>query len=162
MDRYICDVLIRYAHLSIKKPQLSPHKHQDIVYGTQTQYATKVDDSPPLNAKGIRRVQGIVGSLLYIGRAVNNKLLVGLSAIRSQQANVTKATAEAIDQLLNYIATYLNDSITYRASDMVLCAHSDAAYLKIQKHAVRQVPTYSSQKITQYPESMGRSSPLLK
>jgi hypothetical protein len=31
--------------------------------------------------------------------------------------------------LLNYVATYPNDGIVYRASDMVLCAHADAGYL---------------------------------
>jgi hypothetical protein len=31
--------------------------------------------------------------------------------------------------LLNYVATYPNDGIDYRASDMVLCAHADAGYL---------------------------------
>jgi hypothetical protein len=31
--------------------------------------------------------------------------------------------------LLNYAATYPNDGIVYRASDVVLFAHSDAGYL---------------------------------
>jgi hypothetical protein len=31
--------------------------------------------------------------------------------------------------LLNYISTYPNDGIVYRASDMVLCLHADAGYL---------------------------------
>jgi hypothetical protein len=31
--------------------------------------------------------------------------------------------------LLNYVATYPNDGIVYRASDMVLCTHADAGYL---------------------------------
>ena len=30
--------------------------------------------------------------------------------------------------LLDYCATYPNDGITYRASDMVLCGHSDAGF----------------------------------
>ena len=40
--------------------------------------------SKPLNEKGIKRIQGIVGALLYVGRAVNNKLLVALSEIGAQ------------------------------------------------------------------------------
>jgi hypothetical protein len=31
--------------------------------------------------------------------------------------------------LLNYVATYPNNGIVYRASDMVLCAHADVSYL---------------------------------
>ena len=65
--------------------------------------------SKPLNEKGIKRIQGIVGDLIYVGRAVNNKLLVALSAIGSQQAAATDETAEAIEQLLDYVATYPND-----------------------------------------------------
>ena len=63
------------------------------------------NNSPPLNEKGINRIQGIVGDLLYLGRAVNNKLLVDLSAIGAQQAAATEETAAAIEQLLDYVPT---------------------------------------------------------
>ena len=55
--------------------------------------------------------------------------MVPLSAIHSQQAAATVNTDVAVDQLVEYIATYLNDIITYRVSDMILAAHSDASYL---------------------------------
>ena len=105
MDDYIQDVLCRYGHHTHKKPQLPLHKHCPIVYGAKTQYATEDKQSPPLDDKGVRRVQGIVGSLLYIARAVNNKLLVGLRAIGSQYANATESASEAIDQILDYVST---------------------------------------------------------
>ena len=38
-------------------------------------------------------------------------------------------TAAAVDQLLDHIATYPHDGITYRESDKILTAHSDASYL---------------------------------
>ena len=44
---------------------------------------------PPLNEKVIKRIQGNVGVLLYVGSAVNNKLLVALSTIGAQQAAAT-------------------------------------------------------------------------
>ena len=46
--------------------------------------APDVDTSNPLDAKGIKRVQQIVGSLLCYARAVDNKLLVALTAIGTQ------------------------------------------------------------------------------
>ena len=55
--------------------------------------------------------------------------MVALSAIGSQQVASTVDTAAAVDQLLDYVATYPHNDITYRASDMVLAAHSDASYL---------------------------------
>ena len=64
-----------------------------------------------------------------MGRAFNNKLLVALSAIGDQQAAATEDTAEAIEQLLDYVATYPNDGILLRKSDMILAAHADAGFL---------------------------------
>ena len=88
-----------------------------------------IDTSPPLNEKGIKRVQGTVGALLYVGRAVNIKLLVALSAIGAKQAAATEDTAAEIEQLLDYVATYPNDGILFRKSDMILAAHADAVFL---------------------------------
>ena len=87
------------------------------------------DTTLPLNEKGIKRIQGIVGALLYVGRSVNNKLLVALSAIGDQQSAATEDTAAAIDKLLDYVATYPNDGILFRKSDMVLEAHAYSGFL---------------------------------
>ena len=77
----------------------------------------------------MKRSQGIIGSLLYYARAVDNKLLTTLSTLSSQQAKATKNTAKAVHQLLDYVATYPNDGITYQASTMTLATHSDASFL---------------------------------
>ena len=50
------------------------------------------------------------------------------SELYQQQATATKATNNAIHQILDYVATYPAYGITFRASDMVLSAHSNAAY----------------------------------
>ena len=42
-------------------------------------------------------------------------------------------TSEAIDQIIDYVATYPNNGITYRASNTVLCGNSDAAYINDTK-----------------------------
>ena len=63
---------------------------------------------------------------VYVGRAVNNKILVALSAIGALQASATEDTAAAIEQLLDYVATYPSDVILFRKSDMILAAHADA------------------------------------
>ncbi len=82
-----------------------------------------------LDAPRKHRVQEIVGSLLYYPRAVDNKLLVALSAIASRQAQATVATEQAVHHLLDYVATYPNNGIVYWASKMILCAHADAGHL---------------------------------
>eukprot|EP00804_Cyclotella_cryptica_P028768 CCRYP_018720-RA/>CCRYP_018720-RA protein AED:0.37 eAED:0.37 QI:0/0/0/1/0/0.25/4/0/1148 len=129
MDTYISALLLKYDHPRPRKPQHAPHKHREIIYGAKEQLLPDNDTSPPIDAAGIKRIQGIVGSLLYYARAVDNKLLVALSTISSQQTAATQNTAAAVHQLLDYVATYPNDGITYRASSMILAAHSDASYL---------------------------------
>ena len=59
---------------------------------------------------------------------MDNKLLVSLSAIGSQQASTTQRTNDAINQIIDYCATYPADGILYCSSDMVLCAHSEAGF----------------------------------
>ena len=66
--------------------------------------------------------------LLYYAWEVHNRLLVGLSAIGAQQLSATEQTTAAIDQILDHVSTYPNDGITYRSSDMILAAHSDAEF----------------------------------
>ena len=60
--------------------------------------------------------------------AIDNKLLVTLNYIGTQQASATEATNEAVNQMLDYLATYPYDGIVYRASDMILVAHSDSGF----------------------------------
>ena len=72
-----------------KKTQYSPHKHQPIDYGSKQQIFQPKDTTPPLDDKFIKRFQGIFGTLMYVGKAVNNNLLVELSAIGSHQAAET-------------------------------------------------------------------------
>ena len=102
MDGYISKVLLKYGHPSPKKPQLSPHKHREVIYGAKEQLTPEDDTTPPLDSQGTKRVQGIVGSLLYYAQSVDNKLLVGLSAIESQQAAATQRANEAINKILDY------------------------------------------------------------
>ena len=68
-------------------------------------------------------------ALLYVGRAVNNKLLVALNEIGAKQVAETEEIAVAIEKILDYVATYPNDGILFRNSDMILAAHADAGFL---------------------------------
>ena len=88
-----------------------------------------MDASELLDEHRKRQIQEIVGSLLYYAQAVDNKLLVALSAIAARQSCATVATEQAVHLLLDYVATYPADGIVYRSSDMILCAHADAGFL---------------------------------
>ena len=90
MEGYIDDVLAKYGHPEPQNQRLYSHKHFSINYGAKQQMAHTEDDSPALDGKGVKRIQGIVGSLIYVGQYVNNKLLVELIAIGSQKAKPTE------------------------------------------------------------------------
>ena len=104
------------------------HIHIEIHYGANVQLTHKEDVSPKMYKTGILRVQSIVGAALFNGRAVDNKILVAINSIGTQQALATEATNDAVHQLLDYLATYPDDGILYQASDMILAAHSDAGF----------------------------------
>ena len=73
----------------------------------------ELDTSPRLDRTGIKQVQGIIGLLLYYAWAVDNKLLMTLSAIGAHQAAATENTHTEVNKLLNYVATYPSDGTTY-------------------------------------------------
>ena len=112
-----------------KKPQYLPQKYHSINYGAKQQIVQPTDTSQFLYDKGSKRVQGIFGALLYVGRAFNHKLLVALHAIISQQAAATEETADAIGKIIDYVATYPDNGIFFRKSDTILVAHADAGFI---------------------------------
>jgi hypothetical protein len=122
-------LLLKYKHPQPTKPWLSPYKCLPIAYGAKLHITPDLDASELLDANRKCCVQEIVGSLLYYAQVVNNKLLMVLSAIAARQANATVTTEQAVNLLLDYVATYPNDGIVYCASDMILCAHADAGFL---------------------------------
>ena len=102
------DLRNKYQNMNPKK-KYSPHKNCPIDYGATQQKMQPTYTSALLNGKGIKRIQGIVRALIYVGRDVNNKLLVALSPIGAKQAATTEDTAAAIEKLIDYVATYPND-----------------------------------------------------
>ena len=69
--------------------------------------------------------QAVAGTLLYYAQAFDPTILPSLSAIATQQAKPMQAAMETIKQLLDYCATQEEAIITYAASKMIFCVHSD-------------------------------------
>ncbi len=137
MQTYIDTLLLTLDWPKRRKRQLSPFIATPIAYGQKMRLTPEDDTSAPLSAERLLRVQKIIGSLLYYTRAVDNKLLVALNAIAARQSKATIHTEQLVHTLLDYVATYPNDGIVYRASNMVLCAHADARYLNETKSRSR-------------------------
>ena len=137
IKNYIKNLLLKWGHTIPPKPQHAPFFHTPINYGSKQQFSNSPDASPKLDNTGIKRVQAIVGALLYYGCAVDNKLLIDISKPGSTQAEAIEITNTDLSQLLDYLSTYPDDGILYRSSAMILAAHSDAAYLNISRACSR-------------------------
>jgi hypothetical protein len=79
MPGYINKVLKKYQHPMPIAPQDAPHALA-LQYGANVQ-RVKTDTASPLSPAELKRVQDIVGTLLYYARAVDPMLLAALSAI---------------------------------------------------------------------------------
>ena len=133
MPEYINKALQRFAHPLPTRPQHSPHAWTKPQYGAVTQLTAPLDTSPALGKDRIKRLQQIVGVLLYYARAIDASMLVALGTIASTQSKATEMTERAAHQLLDYAATHPDATVRYTASDMVLHIHSDASYLSAPK-----------------------------
>ena len=131
MPGYIPKLLDKLKHLQPSLPQYSPNPAPHITYGTKVQLAKEVDKSPPLDEQGIKLIQSIIGATLYIARILEMTLLVTCNDIGIQQTKSTMNTLNLTAWMLDYMATYPNPSITFKASDMILWVSSDSSYLSV-------------------------------
>eukprot|EP00804_Cyclotella_cryptica_P019753 CCRYP_009658-RA/>CCRYP_009658-RA protein AED:0.44 eAED:0.44 QI:0/0/0/1/0/0/2/0/258 len=92
MPRCIDKVLQRFQHPVPSSPQNGPYKPYPKKYGAAAQDPIPTDASAPLDSNGQKLIQQIVGALLYYARAVDNTILLSLSAIASEQAHPTQLT----------------------------------------------------------------------
>ena len=133
MPQYIQEVLTKFKHPPPNKPENAPHKAVTIDYGRKVQLTEAPTTAAPLSKDNVKKLQQIIGSILYYARAVDNTMLMTLSTLASAQATATEDTAKALAQFLNYCYTHPEATIRYLASDMILHVHSDASYLSEPK-----------------------------
>jgi hypothetical protein len=85
----------------------------------------------------IKQVQKVVGSILYYARVIDITLLMTLSTIASKQITGTECTIEKAWQILENLATHLNATMHFQASNMIMNTHSNASYLSEPKFCSR-------------------------
>jgi hypothetical protein len=132
MPGYIARALTRFQHTVPTQPQHAPHAWNAPTYGAKQQF-TAHDETPALDLTNTRRIQEVLGTLLYYARAVDSTMLVAIGTLATQQAAPTVATMRAVTHLLNYCATHPEATIRYHASEMILHVESDASYLSESK-----------------------------
>ena len=129
MPGYVDHALHKFQHPTPKKPQDSPYPATVKQYGVKVQLTDPIDTSVRLPPHEIKRLQQIIGTFLFYGRALDPTLLTALSELSSAQATATDATKRACQQFLDYCASHPDGAIRYQASDMILKLHSDSSYL---------------------------------
>ena len=122
-----------HGHPKIKPTHTFPQK-----YGATQQYSKQQYESPLLEKSGNKFIEEVCDTLLYYARAVDCTMLAVLGSIATQQEIPTANTMRKIKQLLDYAATHPDAAVTYRSSNMVLAAHSDASYLSETKSRSRK------------------------
>ena len=93
------------------------------------QYPIPSDKTAPLSPEQIKRVQDIISTFIWYGRACDPTLTASLSAIAYRQSKGTEAFLAVSHQLLDYLATHPGNAIRYHASDIILVFDTDASYL---------------------------------
>ena len=129
MPGYVEKQLIKYNHPKPKKPQHCPREANPTKYGSKTQEALPVDDSPTIHEKGPKLIQQIVSSFLYYCRATDPTIPHALSELSSQQLKLSENSMKRCRQFMDYMLTHSDANIHYYTLDMILNVHSDASYL---------------------------------
>ncbi len=94
MPGYIKKKLQQYSHIASKRVQNCPYTPAPKQFGSEAQAPLPRDLLPKLDSVGIKKVQKIVGSILYYARAVDMTVLMALSTIPADQTIATAQTLE--------------------------------------------------------------------
>ena len=129
MPQYVAKALSKYNHPTPLRPQYAPHCWTQPAYGQKVQLAPQSDTTALLDTKDKRRIQSVVGTFLFYGRAVEPTVLTALNDIATVQSQPTTDTFKKTQMLLDYLATYPRAKLRFYAGDMKLHIESDAAYL---------------------------------
>ncbi len=90
MPGYMKKKMQEYGHIMPKKIQACPYLPEPKKFGTEAQSPLPPNATPKLDAKGIKQVQKIVGSILYYAQAVDMTVLMALSSIAVEQMTATE------------------------------------------------------------------------
>jgi hypothetical protein len=129
MPSYIKKKLQEYKHIMPKTFQTCPYLPEPKKICTEAQAPLPPNSTPKLDAKGIKHVQKIVGSILYYAQAINMMVLMALSSIAVEQAMAMGKTMVRCSQLLDSLLGHSDAKVRFHASDMILNIHLDASYL---------------------------------
>lgn len=133
MPGYIQAMLHKYQHPKPARPQHAPSYSPPPQFDKTLQAPIPPNEGSSLSGQQSKRIQQIVGTLLFYAQAVQPTILVALNNIALQQALCTTTTQKAVNHLLDYCWTHQEATIQYKGSKMMLHVDSNASYLSLPK-----------------------------
>eukprot|EP00957_Ditylum_brightwellii_P055343 4194482-Ditylum_brightwellii.AAC.1 len=131
MPGFVTKSLKKFKRATPVKPQYALHKWNQPKYRQNVQYAPSPDTSDVLGKKDTSKIQAIVGTFLYYGRAIDGTILPTINEISLDKVKPTISTAKQSTMLMDYLATHPNVVLHFFAGNMQLHIDSDAAYFII-------------------------------
>ena len=128
MPSYVAHGLKRFDPNNNIKACESPMIYQKPIYGQKGDRIAFEDNSPLLDATGIKFVQSVNGFFQYYGIALDHTYQPACQQIAQSSANPTQRTLEQVHRLLGYAKRYPCNKIVFKASDMILHFHADASH----------------------------------
>ena len=128
--------LLRFQHPPPTCPQDSPYPWTPPKYGQRVQFAPVAlpPNASKLSPAQLLRLQEIVGVFRFPAEAVDSTLLMPVSALSTDCNNVPHPELHRrTKHFLDYVASHPDATLKFRASDMILWAHTDASYLSEPK-----------------------------
>ena len=132
MNGYVKGALQKIGHKIPIKPQHQLYPDPEHTYGADAHKMKPLDTSPALSKERVKIIECTIGKFLCYARGVYNMCLVSLIKM-STRNYPTEQYEKNLHQLLYYTATNPNSVVIFHASDMILRADTDAAYLNKPK-----------------------------
>ena len=133
MKDYVRRALAKFKHVPSKKLQYSPHPWHTPVYGRKAaQQPTDPSAAPLLDKFGTHRIQAIYGTFLYYSE-IDPCIKTALNGIATKQSAPTEDNNQKVQIIMDYLHQYLDCTLRYYASDMILICEADSAHLVLPK-----------------------------
>mmetsp|Transcript_26336 Transcript_26336/g.37409 ORF Transcript_26336/g.37409 Transcript_26336/m.37409 type:complete len:201 (-) Transcript_26336:56-658(-) len=124
-------------------------RHNVPQYRAKIQYTNNEDTSPALDATDTKRVQGVLGTLLFYGRAIDSTILPAIGSIATQQSNPTRNIMQAITSSLNYC---LYPNLGLARPDSFTCMTNRSTQIRYRPQIARHGHTTAPQHQLQHHE----------
>ena len=114
MPDYVRKALDRIQHPKPKRHQYAPHAWSVPAYGKRLQMAIDPDKRDILDKNSTKRIQSIVGTMLYYERSLYPKILRAIKEILRVHSRPKRDTEEKARILLDHAPTYPNSILRYQ------------------------------------------------